>query len=41
LYYTKYMKSVSGINSAKLALWAALLFMVLVAGIAVLNSGLS
>jgi hypothetical protein len=39
--YTKYMKSVSGINSAKLALWAALLFMVLVAGIAVLNSGLS
>ena len=39
--YAKYMKGVSGINSAKLALWAALLFVVLVAGIAVLNSGLS
>jgi hypothetical protein len=37
--YNKYMKSFSGINPAKLALWAALLFMVLVAGIAVLNSG--
>ena len=37
--YTKYMKSFSGINSAKLALWAALIFMALVAGIAVLNSG--
>ena len=37
--YTKYMKSFSGINSAKLALWAALIFIVLVAGIAVLNSG--
>jgi hypothetical protein len=39
--YTKYMKSVPRINSAKLALWAALLGVVLVAGIAVLNSGLS
>ena len=39
--YTKYVKSVSGINSAKLALWAALLFMALVVGIAVLNSGIS
>ena len=39
--YTKYMKSVSRINSARLAMWAALLFVVLVAGIAVLNSGLS
>jgi|GEM_PF-2402222 len=39
--YTKYMKAVSGINTAKLALWAALLFVVLVAGIAILNSGLS
>jgi hypothetical protein len=39
--YTKIMKSFSGINSAKLALWVALLFVVLVAGIAVLNSGLS
>ena len=37
--YAKYMKSFSGINSAKLALWAALIFLVLVAGIAVLNSG--
>jgi len=39
--YSKLMKSFSGINTAKLALWAALLFVVLVAGIAVLNSGLS
>jgi len=39
--YTKYLKSFSGINTAKLALWAALLFVVLVAGIAFLNSGLS
>jgi hypothetical protein len=39
--YTKYMKSFSGVNFAKLALWAALLFVVLVVGIAVLNSGLS
>ena len=39
--YTKYLKGFSGINPAKLALWAALLFVVLVAGIAVLNSGLS
>ena len=37
--YTKYMKSFSGVNSARLALWAALLFVVLVVGIAVLNSG--
>ena len=37
--YTKYMKNFSGINSARLALWAALIFIVLVAGIAVLNSG--
>lgn len=39
--YTKYLKSFPGITPAKLALWAALLFVVLVAGIAVLNSGLS
>ena len=39
--YTKYVKSFSGFNPAKLALWAALLFVVLVAGMAVLNSGLS
>ena len=38
--YTRYMKSSSGINSARLALWAALLGVVLVAVIAVLNSGL-
>jgi hypothetical protein len=38
--YARYMKSFSGINSARLALWAALLFVVLVAGMAVLNSGL-
>jgi hypothetical protein len=37
--YTKYLKSFSGIDPAKLALWAALLFVVLVAGIAVLSSG--
>jgi len=37
--YAKYMKGVSGVNTAKLALWAALLFMVVVAGIAVLGSG--
>ena len=39
--YTKYLKGFSRIDTAKLALWAALLFVVLVAGIAVLNSGLS
>jgi hypothetical protein len=39
--YTKYLKGFSGIDPAKAALWAALLFVVLVAGIAVLNSGLS
>jgi hypothetical protein len=39
--YAKYVKSFSGINPAKLALWAALLFVVLVAGMAVFNSGLS
>jgi len=39
--YAKYMKSFSGINSARLGLWAALLFVVLVAGMAVFNSGLS
>jgi hypothetical protein len=39
--YTKYLKIFSGINPAKLALWAALLFVVLVAGIAIFNSGLS
>jgi hypothetical protein len=39
--YSKYVKAVSGINHAKLALWAALIFMALVAGIATLGSGLS
>jgi hypothetical protein len=37
--YAKYMKGVSGVNTAKLALWAALLFMAVVVGIAVLGSG--
>jgi hypothetical protein len=37
--YTKLMKSISGIDTARLALWAVLLFIVLVAGIAVLGSG--
>jgi hypothetical protein len=38
--YARYIKGFSGINSARLALWAALIFVVMVAGIAVLNSGL-
>jgi hypothetical protein len=37
--YTKYVKGVSEINTAKLALWAALIFMAVVAGIAALGSG--
>ena len=39
--YAKYMKGVSGVNTARLALWAALLFVAVVAGIAVLGSGMS
>jgi hypothetical protein len=39
--YAKYMKGVSGVNSARLALWAALIFVVVVAGIAILGSGTS
>jgi hypothetical protein len=39
--YAKYTRSFSRINHAKLALWAALIFVVLVAGIAVLGSGTS
>lgn len=39
--YAKIMKSFSGVNTARLAMWAALLFVVLVACIAILNSGLS
>jgi hypothetical protein len=37
--YAKHMKVVSGFNTAKLALWAALIFVVVVAGIAALGSG--
>ncbi len=36
--YAKYLKGVSGVNTAKLALWAALIFMAVVAGIAALGS---
>jgi hypothetical protein len=39
--YTKYLKVVTGINTQRLALWAALIFLVLVAGMAALSSGLS
>ena len=39
--YTKYLKGFSGVNTAKLALWAALLFVVVVAGMALLGSGTS
>jgi len=39
--YANYMKGVSGVNSARLALWAALIFVVVVAGIAILGSGTS
>lgn len=39
--YTKFVKRFQGIDSARLAMWAALLAVVLVAFIAVLNSGLS
>jgi hypothetical protein len=35
------LKSFSRIDTTRLAMWAALLFVVLVAGIAVFNSGLS
>jgi hypothetical protein len=37
--YVKHLKAVSGINTAKLAMWVALIFVVVVAGIAVLGSG--
>jgi hypothetical protein len=37
--YTKLVKGISDVDTAKLALWAVLLLMVLVAGIAVLGSG--
>jgi len=39
--YARYMKGVSGINTARLALWAALLFVAVVAGMAILGSGMS
>jgi hypothetical protein len=39
--YTKYLKGFSRIDTARVAMWAALLFVVLVAFVAVLNSGLS
>jgi hypothetical protein len=37
----KYMKGISRVNTARLALWAALIFVVVVAGIAILGSGMS
>ncbi len=37
--YSKCTKSISGVNTARLALWAAVLAMVIVAGLAVLGSG--
>ena len=39
--YARYMKEVSRVNTARLALWAALIFVAAVAGIAVLGSGMS
>jgi hypothetical protein len=39
--YAKYWKVVTGINHQKLALWAALIVLAVVAGMAVLGSGLS
>ena len=39
--YARYMKEVSRVNTARLALWAALIFVVVVAGIAILGSGTS
>ena len=39
--YTKYLKHVTGCNAQRLALWAALLFLVVVAGMAALGSSLS
>ena len=39
--YARYMKELSGVNTARLALWAALLFVAVVAGVAILGSGMS
>jgi len=38
--YAKYLKGVSRVNTAKLALWAAMIAIVVVAGIATLGHGL-
>jgi hypothetical protein len=37
--YARYLKGVSRVNAAKLALWAAMLAIVVVAGIAALGHG--
>ena len=37
----RYLKGVSSVTAARLALWAALLAIVVVAGMAILNSGMS
>jgi hypothetical protein len=39
--YAKYMRGFSRINFEKLALWAALIFLAVIAGIAVAGSGMS
>jgi hypothetical protein len=39
--FTNYLKGVSRVNTARLAMWAALLAVVVVAGMAVLGSGIS
>jgi hypothetical protein len=39
--YKDYLKGLSKVNTVRLAMWAALLAVVAVAGIAVMNSGLS
>ncbi len=37
--YAKYTKAVSGVNAARLAMWAAVLAMVIVAGLAAWGTG--
>ncbi len=37
--YSKYTQAVSGVNAARLALWASVLAIVLVAGLAAWGSG--
>lgn len=39
--YARYMKEVSGVNTSRLGLWAALIFVAVVAGVAILGSGMS